>query len=106
MGISQATGGNGIPDTHTKRGARGGNAQAPLRTLRRKPDSTETQMKQYNLNPLKDHMEYISESFQTKEGGSLFNLKDYEDALSTREIMNAKLIFERCDMDGEESENF
>jgi hypothetical protein len=43
-------------------------------------------------------MEFIAESFQNKEGGNLFDLKDFEDALSTREIMTAKLIFERSEM--------
>ncbi len=80
------------------------NAQAPSRTLRRKPDSTEIQMKQYNLNPLKDHMEFITERYQANMNAG-FEMKDYEDILSTKEIMNAKGIFERGDMEGDELEN-
>ena len=34
-----------------------------------------------------------------------FEMKDYEDILSTKEIMNAKGIFERGDMEGDELEN-
>ena len=34
-----------------------------------------------------------------------FEMKDYEEILSTKEIMNAKAIFERGDMEGEELEN-
>jgi hypothetical protein len=61
-------------------------------------------MKQYNLNPLKDHMEFITERYQENMNAG-FEMKDYEDILSTKEIMNAKNIFERGDMEGDELEN-
>jgi hypothetical protein len=61
-------------------------------------------MKQYNLNPLKDHMEFITERYQENMSAG-FEMKDYEDILSTKEIMNAKNIFERGDMEGDELEN-
>lgn len=61
-------------------------------------------MKQYNLNPLKDHMEFIAERYQSNINFS-FEMKDYEETLSTKEIMNAKYIFERGEMEGDELDN-
>jgi hypothetical protein len=49
-------------------------------------------------------MEFITERYQENMSVG-FEMKDYEDILSTKEIMNAKNIFERGDMEGDELEN-
>jgi len=49
-------------------------------------------------------MEFITERYQANMNAG-FEMKDYEDILSTKEIMNAKGIFERGDMEGDELEN-
>jgi hypothetical protein len=49
-------------------------------------------------------MEFITERYQANMNAG-FEMKDYEDVLSTKEIMNAKSIFERGDMEGDELEN-
>jgi hypothetical protein len=49
-------------------------------------------------------MEFITERYQENMSAG-FEMKDYEDILSTKEIMNAKNIFERGDMEGDELEN-
>lgn len=56
-------------------------------------------MKQYNINPLKEHMDFITERYQSLLNNG-FEMKDYEEILSTKEIMNAKSIFERGDLEG------
>ncbi len=49
-------------------------------------------------------MEFITERYQANMNAG-FEMKDYEEILSTKEIMNAKGIFERGDMEGDELEN-
>jgi len=49
-------------------------------------------------------MEFITERYQANMNAG-FEMKDYEDILSTKEIMNAKGIFDRGDMEGDELEN-
>jgi hypothetical protein len=49
-------------------------------------------------------MEFITERYQENMSAGI-EMKDYEDILSTKEIMNAKNIFERGDMEGDELEN-
>lgn len=49
-------------------------------------------------------MEFIAERYQSNINFS-FEMKDYEEMLSTKEIMNAKYIFERGEMEGDELDN-
>ena len=62
------------------------------RTLRRKPDSTEQQMKQYTVRALKEYMDFIIE--RNYSCGEAIGNPKFEEVISHREIINAKSFLE------------